>query len=71
VSGHAGFEISVELQDGGIVRVLAVSRQDPVQALENSFLPVDEGPVAIEGEKVESAEVEHGGEHSSKAKAMP
>jgi hypothetical protein len=31
-----------------------------VQAAENSILPIDESPVTIEGEKFESAEVEHG-----------
>ena len=56
----AGFEIAVEPQDGGIVRVLSVGRENAVQAAENSFFPVDESPVAVEGEKFESAEVEHG-----------
>jgi hypothetical protein len=65
----AGFEVAVELQDRGVVHVLVVGRKDAVQAAENAFLPVDESPVAIEGKKFESAEVEHGAAaYSSRAR---
>jgi hypothetical protein len=47
---RAGFEVAVELKDGGIVRDFAVGREDAVQTAEDSFLPVDEGAVTIEGE---------------------
>ncbi len=56
----AGFEIAVELEDRGIVSVLAMGRKDAVQAAENTVLPVDESPVTIEGENFEATEVEHG-----------
>jgi lactam utilization protein B len=55
-----GFEIPIELQDSGIVRVLAVGRKNAVQAAENSILPVNERAVTIEGENFKSVEVEHG-----------
>src|ERR1022692_774052 len=56
----AGFEIAVELQDRGIVRVLAVGRKNAVQAAENSILPGDECAVTIKREDIEAVEVEHG-----------
>jgi hypothetical protein len=58
----AGFEVSVEAQDRGIVSVFvfAMGRKDAVQATENSVLPFDESAVTIESENFEAIEVEHG-----------
>jgi len=56
----AGFEVSVEAQDRGIVVVFTVGRKDAVQATENSVLPFDESAVTIESENFEAIEVEHG-----------
>jgi hypothetical protein len=54
----AGFEISVKLQDSGVVRVLAMLGKDSMQTAKKALLPVDEGSVAIEGEEFDSTEVE-------------
>ena len=64
-----GFEVAVEPQDRGVVRVSAVGRKNAVHTAENSILPVDESAVTIEGENFESAEVEHGRANLLGAKA--
>src|SRR5712671_751949 len=55
----ASFEVAVKPQDGGIVRVLAVGRKNAVKAAKDSLLPVDQGPVAVEGEDLEAVEIYH------------
>ena len=63
----AGFKIPVKLQDSGIVYFLAVGRKDTVHAAKDSFFPVDESSVTVEGENFKSAEVEHDEQLSSEA----
>jgi hypothetical protein len=53
-------EVAIKLEDRSVVSILAMGGEDTMHAAQNSFLPVDEGAVAIESENFKSAEVEHG-----------
>src|ERR1700758_787556 len=53
-------EVSVELEDGSVVNMFGMRRKDAVKRWKQSGLPVNKGPIAIECEDLEAAEVEHG-----------
>jgi hypothetical protein len=57
---RAEFEVSIELEQSCIVHFLCVGRQNAMKNGKDTGFPLNQGSVAIEGEDLEAAEVDHG-----------
>jgi hypothetical protein len=52
-------EISIELEQIGVVHPLIVGGENGAKRRQDSLFPIDECAVAVEGEDFETVEVEH------------